>query len=65
MVRPNEYCLRPPLYSFMRSWIINMGREMIPCAVGTIEYLIVNEQVVEQAILQFVTKIGSFPTIVS
>ena len=47
------------------SWITNMGGEMIPCAVGTIECLTINEQVAERAVLRFVTKIGSSPTTVS
>ena len=42
-----------------------MGKEMIPCTVDTTEYLILNEQVTERAILRSVTKIGSSPTIVS
>ena len=42
-----------------------MGREMIPYVVGTTEYLKLNEQVIERAVLRFVTKIGSSPMIVS
>ena len=42
-----------------------MGRKTIPYAVGTIEYLIVNEQVAELAVLRFVTEIGSSPMTVS
>ena len=49
----------------MRSWITNIGREAIPCDVDTTEYLIVNEQVAERAVLRFVTKIGSSPMTVS
>ena len=42
-----------------------MDRETISCVVGTTEYLIVNEHVIEQAVLRSVTKIGSSPTTVS
>ena len=49
----------------MRSWIINIGREMISCVLGTTKYFTVNEQVAMRALLWFVTKIGSSPTTVS
>ena len=42
-----------------------MDREMIPYVVGTTKYLAANEQVMWQAILQFVTKIGSSPMTIS
>ena len=32
-----------------------MGRKMIPCVMGIIEYLIVNEQVAVRAVLWLVT----------
>ena len=51
----NIKCLCLPLYSFMRSWITNIGKETIPSAVGTIKYSIVNESIVVRAVLRFVT----------
>ena len=47
------------------SWVTNMDREMIPCAVGTTEYLIINEQVMVRVVLRLVNYIGSSPMIVS
>ena len=52
MVRLNEWCLCPPLWSLMRSWITcTIGSES-PCAVGTARYL-VSLQVAVQVIHWF------------
>ena len=40
------------LCSFMRSWVTNMNRDLIPCAMGTTKYSIVKEQVAMQVVLQ-------------
>ena len=39
----------------MKLWVTNMSKEAIPYAVGTTKYLIANEQVAMQAILQFLS----------